>query len=353
MCGTFFVLFCRWLYPLSPRERAGVRARYQQSLFHIKTSNQPGPHPNPLPWGEGTGAAALIAICFLTLAGCQPVKPIVPDSLLPDAIENDAPLPTYTELIDRYNATTKPLASIWAEAHVDIVWLDEKGKRKNEHGDGKFMYVAPDKIALKIEEFGKGFWAGSDGERYWFFDLQDKRTAYVGRFDQLDQLDEGAYPLPVKPTDLLYILGLKPIDPELVPDAPAVELVHGYYLVEPPGLNLRMLLDPRTARPVRVDLLDPAGFSTIKCVLSGPVELEQADATDATIASSLSTQVEVYVLDEQARMTLKLKSPTAETGRIKLNNFNFEVLMRVYKPDAVIDMDTPEVSPEVSPEVPQ
>ncbi len=278
-------------------------------------------------------------VAALQLTGCKPAQPIVPDNLLPDPVANEQPLPTYGELIRRYNATTEPLVRVWAEARVDLVWLDEKGKKISEHGDGRFMYVAPGKIALEIQEFGKGFWAGADGERYWLFDLQDQRTAYVGRFENLDNLDEDAFPLPVKPSDLLYVLGLVPIDPDNVPDEPAVERVAGHYLIEPPGLRLRMLLHPETARPVRVDLLNVQGESAVKCILSEPVEVKTTPDIDEGAQPVMPSLAEVYVLNQEARMTLRLKSLTTEGRRIRDSHFDFETLMRVYKPDVLVDLD--------------
>ncbi len=283
----------------------------------------------------------VITVCCLSLIGCQPAEPIVPDTLLPDAIEDEQPLPEYSELIERYNATTKPLVRVWAAARVDLLWLDEKGKQKSEHGDGRFMYVAPDKVALEVTEFGNGFWAGSDGERYWLFSLQDQRTLFVGRLDHVDQGGNGIFPLPVNPIDLLYVLGIVPIDADAVPDEPAVERVAGHYLIEPPGLGLRMLLHPDTARPVRVDILNDNGESAVKCVLSEPIELERSDDIRGLTTPIMPSVVEVYVLNEEARMTLKLKSPTTEGRRIKPNHFNLDILKKVYKPDEVVDLDAP------------
>ena len=286
----------------------------------------------------------VLKVCVILLlalwgTGCKPAQPIVPDNLLPDPIQTAGPLPTYTELIERYNQTTRPLARVWAEARVDLIWRDDKGKKKSEHGDGRFMFVSPDKVALEVREFGRGFWAGGDGKRYWLFDLQDQRVAYVGRFENLDRLDPQDFPLPVNPGDLLYVLGLVPIDPQVVPEMPAVERVAGYYLIEPPGLGLRMLLDPVTARPVRVDLLNAAGESAVKCVLSEPTRLKtDQDSSDAQ-APLMRRVVEVYVLGREARMTLKLKDLTTQGTRIKDAHFDFDVLKRVMKPDQTVDLD--------------
>lgn len=293
-----------------------------------------------------------VALIGLLIVGCKPAQPIVPDTLLPEKITNEEPLPSYSELVNRYNVTTEPLVRVWAEARVDLLWLDEKGKKKSEHGDGRFMYIAPDKIALEVTEVGRGFWAGGDGERYWLFDLQDERNVYVGRYDKLDELDVHAFPLPVKPTDLPYVLGLLPIDPDLLPQAPAVELVAGHYLIEPPGLGLRMLLHPDTARPVRVDLLNAGGGSAVKCLLSEPVEMETERDNAEGPAPIMSSRVEVYVLNEEVRMTLKLKGLTTDGRRIKAPHFDYEKLKKVYKPDTIVDLDAhPEVYPQAPPAV--
>ncbi len=270
--------------------------------------------------------------------GCKPAEPIVPDRLLPEPIEAVGSLPTYGELIERYNETTGPLERVWAEARVDLVWRNPKGKRKSEHGDGRFMYVRPGQVVLEIEEFGRGFWAGADGQRYWLFDLQDK-LAYMGRFENLDKRDTQGLPLPVNPADLLYVLGLERIDSTIVPSEPGVERVAGYYLVEPPGLGLRMLLDPVTARPVRVDLLKFDGTSAVKCLLSEPVKLKTDSGSGDEAGAVMSSVVEVYVLGQEARMTLKLKSLTTDGTHIKDAHFDFEILKRVMKPKEVVDLD--------------
>jgi hypothetical protein len=43
----------RKAFPLSPRERDGVRAP-EKPKHKLKFGRQPRPHPNPLPGGEGT-----------------------------------------------------------------------------------------------------------------------------------------------------------------------------------------------------------------------------------------------------------------------------------------------------------
>ncbi len=291
----------------------------------------------------------LLAAIALILPGCNRDKQILPDTMLPDLAVNEDPLPDYTQLVARYNQTAENLSPIRADARVDMVWRNEKGDIKNEHGDGRFMFINPGSVVLEVEEFGKGFWAGADGERYWFFDFLDQRVVYVGRFDQLDHHQRDAsMPLPVNPADLLHVMGLATIDPTVVPDAPAVERVKGHYLIEPPGLNLRMLLDPATARPVRVDLLDELGRSKVICLLKEPIPVKPRDADDP-FTGDIASIIDVVMPANEARMTLTLKKPTHSDQYIRDAYFDFDKLYKALKIKELIDLDLPAFEPVPGP----
>jgi len=264
--------------------------------------------------------------------------------MLPDAVVDDAPLPGYSDLIERYNATAEHLSPIRADARVDMVWIDEKGKKKNEHGDGRFMFIKPGRVVLEVEELGRGFWAGADGERYWFLDFLDKRIAYVGRFEDLDGKDIENLPLPVNPADLLHVLGLAPIDPSVVPDEPAVERIRGYLLVEPPGLGLRLLLDPATARPVRVDLMDKLGRSAVVCTLKNPVTVRPGDPDDV-FSGEIASVVDIIMPRREARMTLTMKKPIHSDKHIRETYFDFDKLYKALKMKELLDLDRVEDAP--------
>ncbi len=285
-----------------------------------------------------------VCVIAVSLVGCNPDNKILPDTMLPDGVVDDAPLPGYTELIERYNATAEHLSPTRADARVDLVWIDDKGKKKNEHGDGRFMFIKPSRVVLEVEEFGRGFWAGADGERYWFFDFLDKRIAYVGRFEDLDGKDIENLPLPVNPADLLHVLGLAPIDPSVVPDAPAVERIRGYLLVEPPGLGLRMLLDPATARPVRVDLIDELGRSTLICTLKDPIPVRPADLEEM-FGGEIASRVDIFMTGREARMTLTLKKPIHSDKHIREPYFDFDKLYKALRMKELVDLDRVEIAP--------
>lgn len=293
-------------------------------------------------------SACLLVLSILLLPGCHRDKQVVPDTMLPDRTVNDAPLPSYPELVTRYNRTADLLSPIRADARVDMVWRNEKGDIKNEHGDGRFMFIKPGRVVLEVEEFGKGFWAGADGERYWFFDFLDQRVVYVGRFDQLDRAHVDNLPLPVNPADLLHVMGLAKIDPTVIPEAPAVERVKGHYLIEPPGLAVRMLLDPETTRPVRVDLLDDEGKSRVICLLKDPIPVEPADSDDP-FRGRFASVIDVVMPANEARMTLTLKKPTHSDKYIREAYFDFDKLYKALKIDELIDVDPPVIDPVPAP----
>lgn len=288
-------------------------------------------------------ALAVVLACGLALLplGCRQREPIIPDTLMPAAVQTTAPLPSYRELVDRYNANLAGLDRLWSATDVQIRFRNEAGKAKFEEGEGKLLYVRPNELALTVEKLGKTYlWAGGDAERFWMFD-NDSRTAYVGHHRNIGKPCMQELPLPVHPASVPYLLGLVPLDPAVPPDeGGTVERLQGYYLIEPPGLKLRLLLDPTTARPVRVDLTDANGKSVVISRLEAfaPVQIEGAPPESSP---HIATRADVYVTGEEARMTLFLKrlSDGRDGNRIRPQAFDFDTLIKAHKPKEVIQLD--------------
>lgn len=214
--------------------------------------------------------------CWVFVA-CTP-GPIVPDDLNPPAVQTPtSEVPDYEELVGRYNANAAALERVWARTKVEMRWRDAKNRARRESGDGRLIFERPLNTAWTVEVLGDvKLWAGSDVNGFWVFDLLDERRAYYGEYGKpMAQ----PLPVPVQPEAVPYLLGLMPIDASRRPSAPEVEVFNGYFVIEPPGLNLRLMLDPVTARPVRIDLTDPAGASALTCILTGEVAVtNDADA---------------------------------------------------------------------------
>ncbi len=273
-------------------------------------------------------------LCLLVagLIGCHR-GPIVPTDLNPAPIEGAAELPDYAELVGRYNTNAAALERVFARTKVELRWRDDKGRPRRESGDGRLIFERPLNTAWTVEKFGDvKLWAGSDERGFWLFDEYDEHVAYYGMYGRPMARP---LPLPVQPEAVPYLLGLVPIDPTRRPAPPEVELFNGYHVIEPPGLNLRLMLHPDTARPVRIDLTDRWGNSALTCLLSG--ETPVADSGHPPVV--LPAKAELYPRGEESRMTVELSSATTDDARIRRRYFAFEELVRAMKPREVVDLN--------------
>ncbi len=284
-----------------------------------------------------TGWALTAVLC---LFACQPQnKDYSPPPLTP--IHVNQPLPTYEELVRQYNDRVQLLDRLWSGAVMTIEWQDEDGKHHFEQGEGNFIYRQPRDVALTLGKLGDTmFWAGSNHEMYWFIDKQDDGVAWVGRHLFVGDPCNRPLPLPIQPQLIPFLFGLRPLDPDSIPPPPAVERVSGYYLIEPPGLNLRMLLDPRTGTLVRADMYDYNGVSMITCHLSKyePVEI---DGLPESQWPTVATRAEIYLVGEEARMALNLSriSDGRRRNRIRDKAFDIRLLLEVHDPKELIFLD--------------
>ncbi len=277
------------------------------------------------------------------MLGCQP-EPIVPDDLMPAARPTPTDAPTYAELVTKYNRNLEHLDRLWARTDVTVRWEQEDGKIRREDGEGNLLYVAPSRVALTVGKLGHTLlWAGGDDRRFWLFDLQDEGVAYVGSHRWVGAPGSTPLPLPIHPRDVPGLMGWLPLPAPRPGDPGVVEPLRGYWLVDPPGRRVRLLLDPQTARPVRIDLTDAAGHSLVVCRLDEHrlVDLAGIDPGQRPI---IATSADLYVIGREARLTLSLRQMSDGDGgrRIKDRAFDFEALRRAHKPGQVVDLDPPD-----------
>ena len=134
---------------------------------------------------------------------------------------------------------------------------------------------------------------------------------------------------------MLFRSGVVPMDGNQVPTPPEVEPVRGGYLIEPPGTGTRLLLDPVTALPVRIDLLDTRGRSVVTALLSSPQSVEMSSATPSK--PTMQSRVRITMANRPGSMTLFLSNLSDGRSDPKINPrvFDFERLVKVHKPDDV------------------
>ena len=285
------------------------------------------------------------AIVLLLLSGChKPGNFTTADGFVSPLTPADI---TYEQLAARYNAAIEPMASLWSRADIDIEWaeIDGDGNRRvrRETGNGKFIMrrgEGPIDTAMTVEKLGKIYlWAGSNQAGYYLFDRVDgdNKTLYTGKHLAIG--GSRAFPLPIHPSMVPTLLGLEPL-PKTLPEGETLTMIDQYgdrYLLSMPELGMRMLIDPSTFRPSRVDLTDRKGFSVLTAKLTGQIEVEAPKVLDSP--PLICDKAEVYVSGYESRFTLDFQSATTSTRRIKDQMFDLDALKNALKPDHVIDLD--------------
>lgn len=281
--------------------------------------------------------AALLGGLVLALSACQ-----IDAHYRPTDLGRVGPVPaahamTAQAFAARYNANAAKLDRLYARTGVALTWRemrkDGSTKDRKESGDGKVIFAAPASTVVTVEKLGKWYlWAGSDGKRYWLFDrTQDSLVLSIGRLDG-PAARRGFLGLPVRPQDMPALLGLAAL--ELTPEAQLSWCEdpsgHGWYLLE--QTNLRLLADPATCQPVRIELTNAAGQAQVVAELSGRV--------DCGNGGVLCQKAKIYPVGRDARLDLTVDSADANSDKVKPKLFDLDgTLIPTHKPEKTVDLD--------------
>ena len=281
-----------------------------------------------------------LAVIIACITGCQPKE---------DWAQPPKHTPSVSELLATHNANTSRIQRLWARAVVELRWRDDDGKHF-EQGEGNLLAVLPDRIALSIGKLGHTmFWIGCDPQMYWLFDLRDQRVLYIGRHQLAAKSRPDALPLPISPRDLIRLLGVLPIAPDTVTTPVPQWTAHtpteaGYIITTHPTHPLEQptsyLLDPRTARPIRIQLIDQQNNRTITALLSR-WERMTLNGVPPGGHPSVSTRIKINDPNHDGTATLFLAdvSDGVEDNRIKPKAFDLERLIKALKPERIVDLD--------------
>jgi hypothetical protein len=255
------------------------------------------------------------------------------------------PVPTYDQLASLHNTRLERIPQVSAQAQIEIVYYDSKDKRQYEQADQcRLMFVRPRQMALLVRKFGVGdlFYAGSSNENYWLFDLtrKDSRVLYQGRHDGDPSQAMRRLPVPVQPRDLPRLLGLAELPVE---GEGSVAAVKGGYLVTAATQDWRILIDPSSRLPIRVELLDDQQRVTMTSLLSNEGQVETYERAPSAWPKLMTR---IHIVPHHSRDTLTVYLSAIDDGReydtIQPRAFDLERLTRVYKPDEVILLDQAE-----------
>lgn len=290
--------------------------------------------------GRSRSVSFHLAFCILSLAlftACCAKPPITdPDAMLPPPLEPLSPPLSVEELVGRYNANLEGLDRLWARTEVSLRFLDADGNPRFERGDGKLIFVRPDHVAITLGKLNQTvLWAGGDDERYWMFDLTGGGVAYVGRHDNIERLDTQQLPLPIYPDEVPYLLGLEPID-----EAVILGEERGYVVLQPVDTNLLIMVNPRSGRPARIDVVGRNDRSVLVSRLYDYQPM-RIDGEPESAWPKVATRAEFAALDADASFKLSLTDMTdgVRKNRIRERAFDFDTLVEAFKPSRVIDLD--------------
>lgn len=286
--------------------------------------------------------ALILAVLLMPLAlvACAGPGRADDDPYMPPRIDAPDETPSYGEIVERYNANLEHLDRLWSRSVVSMRWRDEDDRRRYEQGEGHFIFMSPDRVAMTVGKLGDVMlWAGSDEQRYWIFDLRDAGVGHHGLHENAGRPCSRELPLPVQPRAVPHLLGLLPLEDVDGRDLP-VEQIRGHHVVEPPETRLRLMLHPRTALPVRVDMLDDAGEPMIVARLDRH-EYVETEGVARLASPRIATRATVHAVGEDAELSMSLSGLT--DGRrfdtIDERVFDLEFLQERHQPAEVVDLD--------------
>jgi hypothetical protein len=293
-------------------------------------------------WAQRLVGLAALGACGVLLTGCPPA------TSMEDHVRPPAVLPSYAELAQGYNHKIAGLHQVWAATSVHLTWIDDKGERHSERGEGNLIVVLPDKTAFTFGKVGQtGLWAGCDARRYWYFDFRGDGVAYIGRHEHAGADSRNPMGVPIRPREVPKLLGIIPLDPQ-AHDAggspPAVRWDQGAYLVDVTATDsrLRLWIDPQTDLARSIQLLDSHGRPTATASLSVPNQLPTNGVPEAQWPW-INTALHVELADDGGTLDVHLNSASDGLhdggSKIKPIQFNFEGLVHIYDPARIVDLD--------------
>lgn len=284
--------------------------------------------------------APLAALALLILAVPACTSPGLPEdeARTPPPVVT-APLPDYAQVAAAHNARVAPLDSLFARHVSRITYIDENGDRQVDQAEGTIQVVLPDHLAISLGKAGhRVFWFGGDGERYWWFDLRDRRTAYVGRFDNFDTARRRVG-ITIHPLDLIRVLGIVPLPED--PAAGAMQwsadgaLLGVTTRIRDDGYQ-RLWLDPQSYEPRKIELFDADRQLTLVADLA---EYTHAEVADLAVGPRIASRINVLESESGVEVRLTMDAPSDGARRISTDAFELDALRRAMGVERTVDLD--------------
>lgn len=289
------------------------------------------------------GAVAVLGGCQASPIGGEPIaRPETPQA------------PSYQEVAERYNERAQHFDRLWARTTVRLRYLDEEGRWQTEQGDdGHLMLVRPDHVALSTGKLGEPFFRlGSNGERFWWFDLRKPRRAWVGTHDAaaIRRAAAEESPIPVPPRDLIELLGITLLPTEAAGRVAWTADQNGLVVDVPSEAGSRRLtLDPQTYEPRAIELFDASGTPIIRSELT---QYRPFVVVGTATRPRLPTYVVVSGRGDEGELRLTIADAENRPGKPDPSDpvFDFERLVRAHNvaPENITVLGEGDAQPRLS-----
>jgi len=272
----------------------------------------------------------LMTLVAVGLVGCAGTGPPAADRAIP---EGDPP--TYAEVARAYNARVTLLDRLWSRTVVRVDYVDKDGRDRSEQVEGHLQFIAPRRFLMTFNKLGELYFIiGSNEDVYWWIQLGEEKMATVGRYDADDDRPDAHVDLPVHPLDLIELLAIRPLPEDVAP--PTAWSESGLVRVDLPARwgTRRLLFDPETLEPSRVELWDRSGTlaaaSDLTRYLDVIVERDEPGPTPRVAQR-------FWVEAPESRVSIKvdLYEPETSERRPFDRSFVFERLIDAYRVDDI------------------
>ena len=295
--------------------------------------------------GVRAGVCAAMVLGLMVMGGCpsQPKGDVEPAQV----VRKDPP-PRYADAAARHNERVKYLDRVLARANIRLTYFDEGGEEHTENPEGRLQVVRPDRLALSLGKAGQTlFWFGCDGERYWWIDLSDrnKRVAAVGRHEKFDDQTARRIGLPIKPLDLIRLLGVSELDVNAAGVTQWSADGTQVGVTTPLGARgwQRMWLDAETFEVREVEIFGRDRALVLSAVHEdgpeGPEYVEFTRDVAGARQSHASMPSRVYITHVPTGTEARLTISGVKDGPISDKAFDLSVLLEKQGVDRVIDVD--------------
>jgi hypothetical protein len=289
-----------------------------------------------------------VALAGLWLGGCDQMGNLFDDKPQEKAttkkiVHMDTPM-AYQEAARSYNRSVDYLDRVQARVNILLTYFDEDGKERHEDPEGRLQIVRPNKLALSLGKAGQVlFWFGCDPEQYWWLDLSEKnkRIAAIGKHEKFDDSTAQRIGLPIKPLDLIRLLGVVKMD---VTARGATQWSDDGKLlgitapVADRGFQ-RTWVDPRDMHPVTVEIFDRQRNPVLVAEHTGEEFVELTRDLPGVGVAQVRMPGRVEITHLQTKTKARITLTGVKDGPISEKAFDLSVILDKYPVDRTIDLD--------------